>query len=100
MAGTAATLVADGPALDYTQAMLRTAVALADRSAVSAIETGGDIHIDPLGQRWYDVSCMVDPRELPAQSVDMNLECLGWAVARRLVMQHPAKPYLLRIAKP
>lgn len=95
-----ATLAADGPALDYTPAMLASAVALADRHAVSDIETGSDIHIDSLGQRWYDVSCMVDLRELPPQSVDMNLESLGWAVARRLVMQHPIKPYLLRIGRP
>lgn len=100
MAATAATLAADGPALDYTQAMLRSAVALADRCAVKDIQSAGDIHVDPLGQRWYDVSPMVDLREISAQSVDMNLETLAWAVARRLVIQHPLKPYLLRVLNP
>ena len=81
----------------------RLAHAVADRAVLADIETNAVQVLLPesptLGRRWLDLRPMVDPREVPAQVMDMHAEAIAYAHLRGLVVSHPAQPHLVRIVR-
>lgn len=92
---------ADEPADDAGQgeqlwrALEATAWTLADAYAVSDIESNA-CPVQADGVRHYDISLMIDEREVPGELLDLARAAIGYALARRLFVQHPHRPCLLR----
>lgn len=79
--------------------MLRHSLLIADRAAVTDIECEATRCTLPgSAYRWYDVRPMLDDREHAPEYVDMNRQCIDYAVARKLVLQHPEHTHLVRVA--
>lgn len=82
---------------DDTVKRIRSAFKLADRYAVSDIETQAVSLRGPDGTRWYDTRVMLDPREHEPRSLDMAQDAIEYAIERELATRHPEQPHLLRI---
>jgi hypothetical protein len=77
--------------------LIAQAFDLANRAVISDIETGA-VACQLAGVRWYDTRPMLDEREHDSVVVDMAGQAIGYALASRLVIQHPDMPHLVRIA--
>lgn len=78
--------------------MLRHSLLIADRACVSDIECeGAKCALPGSEQRWYDVRPMIDEREHASEFCDMNRQSIDYAIARKLAVQHPELPYMLRL---
>lgn len=95
-----ATASADAPpplgGVDLALHLLREALAIADRAVLADIECEAVAeHIE--GQRWYDTRPMLDPRERPADFIEMARQAIEYAVQRGLVERHHRSAYLVRV---
>lgn len=84
-----------GQAEQLWRALEATAWELADAYAVSDIESHGHV-VQADGVRHYDIAPMVDEREVPGELLDLARAAVGYALARRLFVQHLHRPTLLR----
>ncbi len=72
-----------------------TAHALAVEKIREDLETyAAAIRID--GVRWWDTRPMVDAREQPAESIDMAVQALDYAISAGLLVTHPDMPHVVR----
>jgi hypothetical protein len=78
-------------------ALIAQAFDLANRAVISDIETEA-VAVTLSGVRWYDTRPMLDEREHDSVVIDMAGQAIGYALSSKLVIQHPAMPYMVRIA--
>lgn len=89
-------IAAAAAAVDKATHLLREAMQIADRAVIADIECDGvSEQLD--GRRWYDTRPMLDPREQPADNVEMARQAIDYALGRGLAVRHPDHPHLLRI---
>jgi hypothetical protein len=72
---------------------------IADRAVVADIESEAVPHTDAQGLIWSDTSCMLDPREMCDDFVEMNTQALDYAQQRGLITRHPKFGHLVLITK-
>jgi hypothetical protein len=49
---------------------------------------------------WWDIRPFIDARENCNEMIDMAQEAIDYALQAGLAVQHPEKPYLLRMIRP
>jgi hypothetical protein len=76
---------------------IRRAFAIADADVVRLIECEG-VPVTHAGLRHYDVRPLLDERESAPQIIDMNRECLQYALERGLALRAPDVPHYLRLS--
>lgn len=82
-------------------AVLRSALAIANRAVVEDIEDECTFHWAG-GHAWYDLTPMTDPREHSPQVCDMATEAIRYGIESGLLVRHPDPelPHLVRIVQP
>lgn len=80
-------------------AMVRLAIACADRAVIADIEQLPAEPPGPLSIVWRDTRPLLDEREQPPQCIDMARQMLDYADLRRLIVRHPVHHHLVRITR-
>lgn len=81
---------------DHLGRTLRRALRTADEAVV--VDICSYCSIEQLaGIEWYDTASWINEHELEPRAADMAREAVAYAIDRRLVVQHPHHPELLRV---
>lgn len=77
--------------------VLTMGLLIANRAAVSDIESECVAAQGDDGWRWYDTRPMLDPREHCGEIIDMATDTLAYAEACGLIRRHAQQRHLVRI---
>lgn len=80
-------------------AMVRLAIACADRAVVADLE---QLPVEPSGSlvvTWRDTRPLLNEWEQPPECIDMARQMLDYADLRRLIARHPQHHHLVRITR-
>ena len=72
--------------------------AIADAAAVTEIESNAAL-VQLGEQRWYDIRPMLDPKQHPAEFLDVHVDHIAYAIQRGLVTRSATAPHLVRMAR-
>lgn len=89
-------MTADDTRADKLGRTLRRALRIADEAVIVDI-CSYCLSDQIAGVEWFDTATWLNEHELTPRDGDMAREAIAYAIDRRLVVQHPHHPELLRV---